>query len=127
MSIGKEVGFFVCFKGQVVVWNRLRKGHPRYKEGGSRQPKEQGFFKVCHDPKVALGQDQSKIMSFISPADKESEAQARTVCGHRRLAGDKRQCNLLGTATRFILSALRHQPRHRQPWTAKGGDASKRS
>lgn len=112
---GGGMGFLgVFFKGQ-VVWHRLRKSHPTYKEGGSRQPKEQDFFKVCHDPKVALGQDQSKIMSFISPANEESEAQSRTVCVHRRLAGDKGQRNLLGTVTHFILSKVRHQQRHHQP------------
>lgn len=95
-------GIFCCLKGYIVVWQRLREGHPRYKEGGSREPKQEDFFKVCHDPRWLLAK-MNKKLSFTSPANGESEAQGRTVCvcAHRCLASDKGQCSL-GTETHFI-------------------------
>lgn len=55
------------------------------------------------------------------------KVRARTVHAHRLFAEDKGQCNLLSTATCFILNPLTHQLRHHQPWAEKGGDGSKRS
>lgn len=55
-------GIFHCFK-DCFVWQRLREGHPRYKEGGSRQPKQEDFFRVCHDPRWLLAKMSKKICS----------------------------------------------------------------
>lgn len=34
----KAGGIFCCFKDHVVVWQRLREGHPRYKKGRFNSP-----------------------------------------------------------------------------------------